>query len=118
MWFDARAALAEIQRREARRANQHTAIAAPSETLSGVANVAGVAAPVPLKAVIRPSDEQGAEPAILAAIRAGNRTPGSIATATRLGATAVYQALARMQVAGHVARARDGTLSAQGETND
>jgi len=44
----------------------------------------------------------------LAAIRAGNKTPGAVATATRLGATATYQQLDRMAEAGLVKLARDG----------
>lgn len=103
MWFDAWSALAEIQGRETRRANQHNEDAALSDTLSVVANVAFVAATVPLKAVTRPSDGHRVDLAIMAAKRAGNRAPSSIATTTGLGATAAYQALARMQTARHLA---------------
>ncbi len=39
---------------------------------------------------------KSAEIFILAAIRAGRKTPGAIATATRLGATTTYQELDRM----------------------
>lgn len=55
-----------------------------------------------------------AEIIILSAIRAGNRTPGAIATATRIGATAAYQALDRMRAAGLVEMARDGAFSLAG----
>ena len=46
---------------------------------------------------------------ILAAIMAGNKTPGAIATATRLGATATYQELDRMVMAETLTMARYGT---------
>ena len=52
---------------------------------------------------------QNAQAGILGAIRAGIKTPGAIATATRLGATATYQELDRMTAAGLLTMARDGT---------
>jgi len=50
-----------------------------------------------------------AQDRILAAIREGNKTPGAIATATRLGGTATYQQLDRMVLAEALTMARDGT---------
>ena len=50
-----------------------------------------------------------AQDRILAAIMAGSKSPGAIATATRLGATATYQELDRMVMAETLTMARDGT---------
>lgn len=54
-------------------------------------------------------------PAIIRALRAGLITPGSIATATQLGATVTYQELDRMAQAGLVTMARDGALGLTGD---
>lgn len=48
--------------------------------------------------------------AIVQALRAGLKTPGSIATAAKLGATETYQELDRMAQAGLVLMHRDGAL--------
>ena len=50
----------------------------------------------------------GAQGSIIAAIRAGKVTPGSIATATKLGGTATCQEHKRMAKAGLVEMARNG----------
>jgi DNA-binding transcriptional ArsR family regulator len=98
MWFDVTPSLFAL-------AGQGTTNAAlPSEPQnrnpSKVAEVAEVA------------EVAGPRDAILAAIRAGNRRPEPIATATKLGATAVYQELDRMRAAGLVTVSRDGTIAA------
>lgn len=49
--------------------------------------------------------------AILAAVRAGKTTPGAIATAARLGATATYQELDRMKAEGVLIMKPDGVLA-------
>lgn len=56
-------------------------------------------------------EQTGAEIIILSAIWADNRTPGAIATATRIGATVAYQVLDRMRTAGLVEMARVGAFS-------
>ena len=50
----------------------------------------------------------GAQGSIIAAIRAGKVTPGSIATATKLGGTATYQELERMAKVGLVEMESNG----------
>ncbi len=58
---------------------------------------------------IRP--EASTRAAIVRALRAGLRTPGSIATAAKLGATDTYQELDLMTLEGVVTRKRDGALA-------
>ncbi len=58
---------------------------------------------------------QIAQDSILAAVRAGRKTPDAIATATRLGVTATYQELDGMVKAGALTMARDGTYSPSAE---
>lgn len=48
--------------------------------------------------------------AIIAALRAGLKTPGAIATAAKLGATVTYQELDRMAREGLVIQAANGAL--------
>ena len=49
--------------------------------------------------------------AIIAAMRRGRKTPGSIATAAKLGATVTYQELDRMALEGLVTMQPNGALS-------
>ncbi len=102
MWFDVRAALAEIE--SAPRAET------AAEPLPRVAHVAHVARPPALKSENAPSTGQEAEAVILDAIRDGKRRPGPIATATGRGVTVTYQLLDRLIAEGRVAQARDGEL--------
>ena len=55
--------------------------------------------------------------AINAVLAAGLKTPGSIATATKLGATVTYQELDRMAHAGLVTMQPDGALGLAAATN-
>lgn len=96
MWFDVSAALKTIT------AGKATLAPVPSPPAK-LAEVAGIAAPLAPK-----SDD---EAAILLAIGAGRHRPGAIATATKLGATRVYQLLDKMRDAGRVHVAPDGHIS-------
>lgn len=57
------------------------------------------------------STGQGADIVILAAIRAGNRSPGTVASETKLGATPTYQLIDKLRAEGRISQARDGELS-------
>ena len=101
MWFDVAAALATVDGGET----------APDLSVmterkqAKVAGVARIAAPVDLQL-----DE---ESAILAAILTGVQRPGAIATATKIGATRIYQLLDLMRDAGRIKVARDGSITAK-----
>jgi hypothetical protein len=101
MWFDVAAALATL--------NGGETVAEPfrmTERNRGkVAEVARIAAPVDLQL-----DD---EAAILVAIMTGVQRPGAIATATKIGATRVYQLLDQMRDAGRIKMARDGRITAK-----
>lgn len=107
MLFDVQAALSEIL----------TSTPATPATIA-----TNTSKPPPLSRVSRLSQEVDAESkipksaphspraAIMRALRAGLKTPGSIATAAKLGATETYQELDRMAQAGLVLMHRDGAL--------
>lgn len=101
MWFDVAAALARV--------NEQGVTPEPFRMMERnrpkVAEIARIAAPLGHK----PDDEA----AILAAILAGQQRPGAIATATKIGATRVYQLLDLMRDAGSIAVARDGRITAK-----
>lgn len=101
MWFDVATALARI--------NEQGATPKPfrmtERNRPKVAEVARIAAPL----VPKLDDEA----AILVAILAGQQRPGAIATATKIGATRVYQLLDLMRDAGSIAVARDGRITAK-----
>jgi hypothetical protein len=97
MWFDVSAALNTLTAGEA-------PLAPVPYPPAKVAEVAEVAAPLAPKL-----DD---EAAILLAIGAGRHRPGAIATATKLGATRVYQLLDKMQADGRIHVARDGQITA------
>ena len=100
MWFDVAAALARINESEAPPDPFHITERNPTK----VAEVARIAAPLGPK----PDDEA----AILAAVLAGQQSLGAIATATKIGATRVYQLLDLMRDAGRICVARDGRITA------
>jgi predicted transcriptional regulator len=56
-------------------------------------------------------------PAILAALRAGPKTPGSISTAAKLGATDTYQEIERMVANGLLSIQPNGALSLTAAAN-
>jgi len=101
MWFDVATALARI--------NEQGATPEPfrmtERNRPKVAEVARIAASLDPKL-----DD---EAAILVAILAGQQRPGAIATATKIGATRVYQLLDLMRDAGSIAVARDGCITAK-----
>ena len=105
MWFDVAAALGRI--------NEQGATLKPfrmtERNRPRIAEVARIAAPLDQK----PDDEA----AILAAILAGQQRPGAIATATKIGATRVYQLLDVMRDAGRIKVARDGRITANGSAD-
>ena len=100
MWFNVAAALARIYEQGA----TPEPLRMTERNRPKVAEVARVAAPLGQK----PDDEA----AILAAILAGQQRPGAIATATKIGATRVYQLLDLMRDAGRICVARDGRITA------
>lgn len=101
MWFDVAAALAQLQACE----NPPDPFRLTERNRTKVAEVASIAAPL---------DQQlDDEAAILVAIMTGQRRPGAIATATKIGATRVYHLLDLMRDAGRVKVARDGRITAK-----
>lgn len=99
MWFDVEAALARIM--------DCKAVPDLSDMMernrAKVAEVARIAAPVDMQL-----DE---EAAILVAILTGAHRPSAIASATKIGATRVYQLLDLMRHAGRIKVARDGRIT-------
>ena len=104
MWFDAKAALAKIEREAGHPATLATSATSVVEKVPQVAKVAEVAAADPPK-------RKSAEIIILEAIRTGNHRHGPVAKAAGIGATKVYQEIDRMLRAGLIAQAIDGKLS-------
>ena len=100
MWFDVAAALAQLQVCE----NPPDPFRMTERNRTKVAEVARIAAPLGPK----PDDEA----AILAAVLSGQQSLGAIATATKIGATRVYQLLDLMRDAGRICVARDGRITA------
>ena len=115
MLFDVTAALADIlAQAPATPATfaTNTPVLPPESRVSRVSQQAGPKPPpAPFAPGTAPAD---AQTAILAAIRAGCLTPGAIATATRLGATATYQELDRMTEAGLIQMAVNGAYALDG----
>jgi len=101
MWFDVAAALARIDEQGA----TPEPFRMTERNRPKVAEVATIAAPIGRK----PDDVA----TILAAVLAGQQRPGAIATATKIGATRVYQLLDLMRDAGSIAVARDGCITAK-----
>ncbi len=58
-----------------------------------------------------PEDSLGIDDRVLAAIETGSRTPGAVATRTRLGATTTYQSVSRLTDSGRIEQASDGSLA-------
>ena len=115
MLFDVSAALAEILAQTPATFATSATSATNSSVLPPVSRMSRVSqlgsskpAPAPVAHVPAPASPQTA---VLAAIRAGNLTPGAIATATKLGATASYQELDRLAKAGPIEMASNGTYS-------
>ena len=101
MWFDIATALARINERGA----TPEPFRMTERNRPKVAEVARIAAPLGHK----PDDVA----AILSAILAGQKRPGAIATATKIGATRVYQLLDLMRDAGRIEVACDGCITAK-----
>lgn len=101
MWFDVAAALASLNDGE----TAPDVFRMAERNRAKVAEVARIAAPVDLQL-----DD---EAAILVAIITGVQRPGAIATATKIGATRVYQLLDLMRDAGRIKVARDGRITAR-----
>lgn len=101
MWFDVATALARLHECEA----PPDPFPITERNPTKVAEVARVAAPL--------GDKPDDEAAILAAILAGQQRPGAIATATKIGATRVYQLLDLMRDADRIKVAPDGRITAK-----
>lgn len=107
MWFDAKAALREIENQHLTPATSATSATRGGENEVPCSNVADVAAPESQN----PQIGQLPDLAVLEAIALGNVRPGPIATHTNLGATVTYQLLDKLIALGRIHQARDGVLS-------
>lgn len=80
MWFDVQTALAEIENQGVCTANPAIPANPPAQTVSRLAELAGIAADQPQETESPIGAEQGAEIVVLAAIRAGHGSPSMTTT--------------------------------------
>ena len=107
MLFDVQAALSEIL------AATPATIATPATNtpeIPPLSRVSRMSQGVTSETKIPKSAPLSPRAAIIRTLRAGLKTPGSIATAAKLGATDTYQELDRMEAEGLVTMAPDGAL--------
>lgn len=107
MLFDVQAALSEIL---ASTPATPATIATKTHETPPLSRVSRLSQGVALETKIQKSAPLSTRAAIFQALRAGLKTPGSIATAAKLGATDTYQELDRMAQEGLVAMQPDGGL--------
>ena len=101
MWFDARKALAEIERDGLPPATSATSATNPDRARwLRVAVVAGVAGPGPVRSETRPDQDAAALLALLE--REGPHTYGAAAVALGIGATRAWRAEAELRRAGRI----------------
>lgn len=117
MLFDVSAALAEILAQAPATFATPATNASVLPPVSRMSRMSQLPSPKPVLApVVFVPSPANLQTAILTAIRAGNLTPGAIATETKLGATATYQELDRLTKAGLIEMARKGTYSLENRT--
>ena len=100
MWFDARKALAEIERDGPPPATSATPATNPTARLAPVAIVADVAGPRPVHSETQPDQDAAALLALLE--REGPHTYGAAAVILGIGATRAWRAEAELRRAGRI----------------